>query len=79
MLSLLWRERCKIYIMKVKNNSTFVKKVSGTRVEPGETVEVPGSEDELPSHVEVVEKSGSSDSDQNTKSESDTKSESEEE
>lgn len=62
--------------MKVRNNSTFPKNVSGTRLESGETKEIEDvSEDELPRRVEVVEKSGDSGSDQNTKT--DTKSESE--
>jgi len=56
--------------MKVQNNSSFPKIVSSTRVNPGETVEVgETSEEDLPSKVEVVEKSGGSGSDQNTKTE----------
>ena len=62
--------------MKVKNNSTFPKNVSGTRLESGETAEIENvSENDLPRKVEVVEKSGDSGSDQNTKT--DSKSESE--
>lgn len=64
--------------MRVENNSSFPKIVSSTRLEPGETAEVKDiSEEDLPSHVEVVEKSGDSGSDQNTKT--DSKSESEKE
>lgn len=55
--------------MKVLNDSNKPKNVSGTRLEPGETAQV---EDDsvLPKHVEEVEKSGDSDSDQASKSES---------
>lgn len=62
--------------MKVTNNSTFPKNVSGTRLESGETKEIPKTpKEDLPRRVEVVEKSGETGSDQNTKT--DSKSESE--
>jgi len=62
--------------MKIKNDSSFPKIVSGTRLKSGETTKLEGiSEEDLPTNVEAVEKSGSSGSDQNTKT--DSKSESE--
>lgn len=64
--------------MKIKNNSTYPRTVSGTRIEPGGTEEVEiNSEENLHRSLEVVEKSGGSGSDQNTKTSS--KSESEQE
>lgn len=66
--------------MKVTNNSTFPKNVSGTRLESGETKEINDvSEDDLPRRVEVVEKSGDSGSDQNTKTDAKSESENQEE
>ena len=66
--------------MKVTNNSTFPKNVSGTRLESGETKEIDDvSEDDLPRRVEVVEKSGDSGSDQNTKTDAKSESETQEE
>lgn len=56
--------------MKIKNNSNYPKHVSGTRLEPGETAEVDVEETTLPRRVEVIEKSGSTGSDQNTKTKS---------
>lgn len=62
--------------MKVKNNSTFPKIISGTRIESGEIENVDDvSKDDLTKRLEAVEQSGDSGSDQNTKT--DTKSESE--
>lgn len=65
--------------MKIKNNSSFPKVVSGTRLGSGETTELEGvSEKDLPTHVEILEKSGDSGSDQNTKTDSNPESEKEE-
>lgn len=56
--------------MEVKNISNYPKLVSGEELMPGETVTVDNiDEEDVGRNLEVLEKSGDSGSDQNTKTE----------